>query len=80
MDTIIFNGDFNDRYINNATCIGFHVYVISINIEEIYRKNHASCLLSGEPIGSYETILTGCSAIIIFQERDRVVINPVAIV
>ena len=52
MDLVIVNGNFNDRYDNNATCIKFIIQDTVINdiIEGIYRRVCATCLLSGKPL------------------------------
>ena len=49
MDIVIIKYDFNDRYVNNATCIAFIIQVNVINamIEVSGLSISATCLLSG---------------------------------
>ena len=78
MDIVILKCDFNDRYGNNSKCIEFSIQDNFINtiIEEKNWIIRATCLLSGKPLISSDTLFNSYSDIISFQEMERVEIHP----
>ena len=66
---------FNNRYSNNYTCIALIIKDTIINIEESNWSFRAFFLLIAELPRSSYNILMRCSAIIIFQERERSVMH-----
>ena len=74
MYIVIIKGALNGRYINSATWIDFKIQDTIINVEESDWIIRTDPLLDRLPPRSSHTILKRYSDIIIFKERESVVI------